>query len=179
MGLIAVVVLVTGCMPKLTIEDIRACIPEKPAELEQLNVFVGEWDFTGEMTITGLDQKLSYTGEGKADWEGDGWYLVSRGSGRMEELGDSHGMEAWTYDANGKQFRTAAISNSGSVGTGIAWYDGASKTWHVKESSEGAFGKMTWKGTIKVIDDDHMDFHWQGYSGWNKTMEMTGKRTRK
>lgn len=99
-------VVLTGCMAKMTIEDIRAMKPERPQELDKLNAFVGRWEWSGEAKIGGLDRPLKFTGRNEARWEGDGWYLVSHEVGNMEELGETQGMATWAYDARNKKFRT-------------------------------------------------------------------------
>lgn len=34
----------TGCMPKMTVEEMKAAMPQRPAELDHLNAFVGQWE---------------------------------------------------------------------------------------------------------------------------------------
>jgi len=43
----------TGCMPHMTLDEMKAQMPQRPAELDRLNAFVGQWqddrDVGGEM----------------------------------------------------------------------------------------------------------------------------------
>ena len=54
--------LLPGCMPKMTMEDMKQMMPKRPVELDLLNPFVGTWESTGEMKFTGLDEVIQATG---------------------------------------------------------------------------------------------------------------------
>ena len=49
-----------GCMPKMTIAEMKAQMPKRPAELDRLNRFVGKW--TGEGTPGFLLRKVDPRG---------------------------------------------------------------------------------------------------------------------
>lgn len=173
-------IVLTGCMAKMTIEDIRTMRPERPQELDKLNAFVGRWEWSGEATIGGLDRTLKFTGRNEARWEGDGWYLVSREVGNMEELGETQGMAIWAYDAHGKKFRTTWVDTMGTTGASKAWHDEKTDTWHMRTTGYGPFGKTSAKGDIKFTDPDTMVWHWTEYAmgGLIKGMELTGTSRR-
>ena len=174
-------IVLTGCMPKMTIEDMKAMMPQRPAELDKLNAFAGKWEFTGEAKMAGLDEVLKTSGTNEANWEGDDWYLVSRGTFTMGELGEMQGLETWTYDAHSKKFRSTWTDSMGSVGTGTAKYNEKTNTWHIKATSHGPFGKSTIRGQVKFIDDNTMEWSWNEYAmgGLINTMEMSGTSRRR
>ena len=172
-------VVLTGCTPKMTIEELRAMMPERPAELDKLNAFAGTWEWEGKTTVAGLDQVLKTTGSSEATWDGDRWYLVSREVGHIEVLGDMQGLEAWTYDTYTSKFRGAWVDNTGSTGTGEAWHDEKTNTWHFRATSHGPCGKTSITGHVKVLDEDTMEWTFTEYAGLIKTMEMTGTGTRR
>ena len=171
----------TGCMPHMTIEEMKAMMPQRPAELDKLNAFAGRWEFTGEAKMAGLDQVLKSSGTNEAKWEGDGWYLVSRGIFNLEGFGEMQGIETWTYDAHSKKFRSTWVDSMGSVATGTARHDEKTNTWKMRATSHGPFGKTTMKGHVKIIDDDNMEWTWTEYMMWGlfKTMEMSGTSKRR
>jgi hypothetical protein len=170
----------TGCMPKMTIEQMKADMPVKPAELKMLDAFVGKWQGTGEADFSGLDQMLKTTGESEVTWEGDGWYLVERGTYHMEELGDTQGIGIWTYDTKAKKFRTVWVDTMGGAGHGTARHDKETGTWHMKMTNHTPWGKTTAKGTVKFTDPNTMEWTYKEYAmaGLMKTMEMTGTSKR-
>ncbi len=174
-------VILSGCMPKMTIEEMKAMMPQRPAELDQLNAFAGRWEFEGEAKMAGLDEVLKTTGTNEAKWDGDGWFLVSRGTFRMGELGEMTGVEHWTYDTHDKKFRSTWIDTMGSIGAGKSWHDAKTDTWHMRATSHGPFGKSTGKGQVKFIDANTMEWTWTEYSmgGLMKTMEMSGTSRRR
>ncbi len=166
-------VVLTSCMPKMTIEDMKAAMPERSPELEKLNAFVGRWEVTGEAKMAGLDQTLGLSGRNEAAWEGGGGYLVAHGINNLEGLGEFQGMAAWTYDTRAKKYRGVTASSTG-VGIGIAWYDEETRTWHMRNTGYGSSGKTRWKGRVRFIDDDTKEEHWTGYTmgGLVKMMEL-------
>lgn len=174
-------VVLTGCMPKMTLEDMKAMIPQRPVELDKLNAFAGKWESTGESKMAGLDEVLKASGTNEARWEGDNWYLVSRGTFNMGDFGEMQGLETWTYDTHSKKYRSTWTDSMGSVGTGTSTYNEKTNTWHMKGTSHGPFGKTTGKGQVKFIDENTMEWTWKEYAmgGLIKTMEMTGTSRRR
>ena len=174
-------ILLTGCMPKMTIDDLKQMRPQRPAELEQLNDFVGKWESTGEATMAGLDEVLKSSGTSEAKWAGDGWYLIEQGTFHMDELGDMQGMAIYTYDAKAKKYRTTWVDSYGTLGVGTGRYDEKTKTWHMKSTNHTPFGKTKMTSEARWVDDDTMDWTMTEYmmGGLIKTMEMKGTAKRK
>lgn len=174
-------ILLTGCMPKMTLEDMKAMMPQRPAELDRLNAFAGRWDTTGEMKFSFLDEVIESTGSNEAKWEGNGWYLVNRGTFGMGELGEMEAIETWTYDSHSKVYRTLWVDSMGTVATGTARYDEKSNRWQMKATGHGPFGKSYMKGTVTFPDDNTMEWTWSEYmfGGLIKTSEMTGTSRRR
>ncbi len=173
-------VMATGCMPKLTIEDVKAMKPQRPAELDRLNAFVGKWQSEGEAKMTGLDQVLKVTGTSEAKWGDERWFVVSNEKMVMAELGDMEGIGASTYDTKAKVYRSTWVDSMGGVGTGTSSYDEKTNTWHMKGSSYSPWGKSTFKGQFKFLDDANAEWTWTEYGmgGLTKTMEITGTSKR-
>ncbi len=172
-------VLLAGCVPSLTMEEVKAMRPERPPELDKLNAFAGNWEMKGEFRIAGLDELIEISGSAEAEWEADGWYLVSRFTLSPGELGDVQGQEMWTYDTHAKKYRNTWVDNMGAVGTGEARLDEEANTWHVRAISYGPMGKTTGKGILKVVDENTIEWTWTEYSGFVKTVEMTGTNKRR
>lgn len=172
--------LLAGCMPKMTIEDLKAMKPQRPAELKELNAFTGHWTWKGTATMAGLDQPLTFDGTSDVTWEGDGWYLVSRETGNMQEMGETKGMGTWTYDTHAGKYRTTWVDSMGMVGMGTVKHESGSDVWHVKAKSYGPFGTSTAKGTITFTGPDSMQWSWKEYAFWGlmKVMELDGTGTR-
>lgn len=177
---IAAVVL-TGCGPKMTVEDMKAMIQQRPAELDKLNAFAGKWEFTGESKMGGLDEVLKISGTSEANWEGNNWYLVSRATFNMGDLGEMQGIETWTYDTHTKKYRSTWTDSTGSMGAGMSTYNEKTNTWHMRATSHGPFGKTTGRGQVKLIDANTMEWSWNEYAlgGLIKTGEMTGTSRRR
>lgn len=164
-----------GCAPpKMTMDDLRAMAPERPAELDYLNAFIGKWSFEGESVSDMFEEPIKMTGESEMHWSGDMWYLVSDGVWRMGEMDEMKGHEVWCYDPKAGKFRSVWVDTMGSFGVGEGRYDESTRTWTTSATNHGPMGKSTMKGTIKIIDDDTMEWKVAEYSGLMKTMEFNG-----
>ena len=172
-------VLAGGCMPKMTIEEMQAMIPPRPAELDALNAFVGSWVGEGEATMAGVDQTLKSSGRSEAKWDGSNRYLVEQGSFTMDGFDPMSMTATWTYDTHKKVYRSTWTDSMGGVGMGTARIskDG---TWTMRATAYGPFGKTLGKGHIKFLDADTAEWKWAEYAmgGLFKTMEMTGVNRR-
>lgn len=170
--------ILTGCMPDMANMEMS---PQRPPELEQLNAFVGNWTGEMEMTLVGSDEVMKASGTSESKWEGDGWYLVNRMVADMGEMGQMKALETWVYDPGSKLFRTTWVDNVGGFGTGTARYHEQTNTWHVKAKTYNPmFGRTTAKGTIRVIDDNTMEWDWAEYTmfGLKRITEMSGTNRR-
>ncbi len=171
----------TGCAPKMTIEEMKAMKPQRPVELDRLDAFAGTWDSTGEATMCGLDETLKCRATETVRWEGDGWYLVSSGTFTMDEWGDMKGTATWMYDAKAKKYRSTWVDSMGSFAVGESRYDAKKGIWTMKGTSYTPFGKTSTKGWVKFTDPDTMEWEWTEYAmgGLMKTMSMTGTSHRR
>lgn len=170
-----------GCTPELTMDDLKAMKPQRPAELDKLDAFAGEWESTAEMKITGLDEVIAGRGEGTTTWECDGWVLVERGEFEMGELGKMYGIGIYTWDPKAKVYRTWWFDSYGSRAAGKIRYDESKNRWRIKARSRGAWGDQVSEGTIDFVDENTMEWTWTEWDGLKlfKTVEMTGTSKRK
>lgn len=170
------IVLLSGCMPKMTMEEMKSMMPPRPVELDRLDAFAGEWDVEGEMTMAMIDGPIKTSGSNEAHWEGNRRYLVNRGKFGMGDLDPMEAIETWTYDAHSKIYRSTWVDSMGSVGLGTGRYNEKTGTWAMRAKAHGPFGATDMKGTVKFIDDDTMEWTWSEYMfcGLLKTTEMKG-----
>jgi hypothetical protein len=171
----------TGCMPKMTIEEMKAMMPERPVELDKLNMFAGTWEGTGEATMAGLDQVLKTGGMSKVEWGCDGWCMVEHGKYEMEEFGTMEGIGLWSYDPKAKKYRNFWVDSMGAAGTGESVYCEKTKTWKMKAKSHSSWGTSISRGTMTFPDPNTMEWTWTEYDalGLSKMMEMTGTSKKK
>jgi len=174
-------VLLSGCMPKMTIDEMKAMMPKRPAELDHLNMFVGDWSFDGEAKMAGLEEPLKTTGTNSAHWEGNDWYLISNGIFKMGDFDEMKGHETWTYDTNAKCFRSSWVDSMGATGAGQAWYYPDKKKWKMRATSHTPFGTTNMKGEVTIVDENTMEFSMKETTMWGliTTMEWKGTSTRK
>ena len=173
LGLCACLVL-TGCMPKMTIEEMKAEMPKRPVELDRLDAFVGTWEYSGEMTFAMLDEPLKVTGTSEGKWDGNRWFLVNRSVMNMEHFDQSVALETWTYDIKTKKYRSNCVDSMGMIGSGVSSYDEKTDTWKMKATSYGPWGKSSMKGWFKFTSADTMEWWFAVYQDLMQTMEMSG-----
>ena len=174
-------VLLTGCMPKMTIEDMKAKMPKRPVELDKLDAFAGRWEATSEMRFAGLDEVLTGSGTSEFKWHADRSYLIEHSTFNMGELGEMQGSGGWNYDTHSKVYRSVWIDSMGGTGSGKMWQDGKTNTWHVRAVGHGPFGKSTGKGSMTFVDDNTLEWSWREYAmgGLFKVMEISGTSKRR
>jgi len=176
--LLCAVVALTGCMPKMTIEEMKAQMPSRPVELDRLNDFVGKWQSEGVAKFAMLDQPLKMSGTWEAEWQGDKWYLVSRGMMKMEHFDEVPMLETWAYDIHAKKYRSMWVDGMGMMGTSESRYDDNTRTWHMTARSHSPWGDSRMKGTARFIDENTMDWSMTECQGLMKTMEASGTAKR-
>lgn len=170
-----------GCGPKMNMADMK--LPQRPMELDQLGHAAGNWEYTMEYKMAGMDKPMTGHGTTHAEWDCDRWVLVEHIDGQTDGLpGMFHAVRTCTYDPSSHVYRTSWMDNGGSMSSGTATYDAASKTWH--ESGKGKNmmngAAMTGKMTMKVVDDNNVEMSGTDYDCWGmKTGEMTIHSKRK
>ncbi len=169
----------TGCMPHMTVDELKAQMPKRPPELNVLDAFVGKWQYEGQTKFAMLNETLKMSGTSQAEWEGNHWYLVSRGTEKMEHFDETKMLETWTYDAHAKKYRATWTS---SLGLAIAecTYNDKDKTWHMTATDHTPWGQSCLKGTVQVRDADTIEWSVDEFMGLTKIMEMrfTAKRVK-
>lgn len=173
------VLLAVGCASKMTVEEMKAMIPERPPELDRLNAFVGKWESSGTARMAMLEEPLEAQGTSEAVWSEDGWYVIDKGSYSMAGLGEMSGLWTWTYDSKARVYRFAGVDSMGTVNMGEGSYDGMTGTWQMKGKSRGPMGSSTMKVWVRFIDDDTAEWGMTEYSGLTKVMEMDGSMRRR
>lgn len=154
-----------GCVPRLTIDDMKAMKIERPAEIDRLRLFAGKWTSTGTARLAGLEDELVISGTSHGKWHTDRWYLVNEDVFTLGELGDMKALTVWRWDERSRRYRSTWFYNDGSTGTGFARYDEKTKTWHLKTRGRGPWGRLKGKGTITYIDDNTVEWTWREWDG--------------
>jgi len=165
-------------------ETMKQMRPPRPLELEHLAVLIGKWDTSAETRMICLNMILPVRGVTENSWAGDGWCMIERGEYEMGELGTIHETGVWTWDSKGKRFSTWRCDSFGGTRIGTAKFDEASRTWTLKAKRHGSWGSSTDRGTIKIVDDNTLEWTWDEWSGWDplrlfKMAEFRGTSRRK
>ncbi len=177
-GAVAACMVLSGCMPKMTIEEMKAHMPKRPVELDRLNAMVGTWEHEGVAKFACLDQALKTSGRSEMKWEGNRWYLVGNSDMKMESFDDTKACEIWTYDIKTRKYRSSWVDNMGMMATGEASYDPITGTWHWKAANHTPWGRSSMKGKMRFLDDNTTEWSFTETMGLQKVLEMSGKSKR-
>jgi len=179
-GVVAVLAGLTGCQ-KPNMEEMMKP-PPRPAELDQLNAFVGTWEGTWEMKMSGEEKPMTGKGTEVYAWEADKWVLTARSEGTGGEHKMS-GASLWCYDSQAKQFKYTGTDNYGMIMTGSGKFDAKTQTWHLKGASRETIhgNQSVGEGTLKFVNPSTMEWQWTEWDGLHliKFMEMKGTSHRK
>lgn len=176
--------LVAGCMPTMNAETMKQMRPPRPAELEHLAALIGRWDTSAETRMICLNLVLPVKGVTENSWAGDGWCMIERGEYEMGELGMIHEFGVWTWDSAAKNFRTWRWDSFGGTRMGTAKFDENARTWMLRAKRRSSWGSSTDRGTIKIVDENTLEWTWEEWSGWDplrlfKMAEFSGTSRRK
>jgi len=152
--------------------------------MDHLGCFLGKWDTKAETKMLCLGRSFDVEGTTDNAWEGDGAYLVERGEYEMGELGKISEIGVWTWDVQAKRFRTWRFDSFGGTRVGTSTFDEASRTWTLRARRHSAWGNTIDRGTIRVVDDQTLEWKWEEWSSWDplrlfKIAEFTGTSRKK
>lgn len=145
-------------MPKMTKEDLKNMKPQRPAELDRLNMFVGKWESTGDMKMGRMDEPIKGKGANEGTWECEKMVVTIKETWEMEDVGTYNGTGLWMWDAKAKKYRSTWADNHGSIASGVATYNEDTKTWKMKTHGRGPMGSSKGKGTMTLVDDKTMNW---------------------
>jgi hypothetical protein len=179
-ALMTAVVFAAGCSaPTIDFADIQR--PDRPAELDHFNVFVGSWVWEAElMNAEGEARNWS----GTAEW---GWILDDRclhgllSAKSTEAQYDSAGV--WTFHPKKKRYEWTMYNNWGYPQHGKAKYDTDTKTWMMTYSSTGLDGRKSYgRHKLQIVSDDEVKWcneEWADPLHMFKKFDMQGVFKRK
>lgn len=172
--------LICGCQPP----DMSAMQPpDRPTELDKLNMFVGSWRGETEMHMPGSDETMHTVGHSQSQWAADGWVLLEKYSAEIGEDHEINGVGVWWWDPQARKYRMWWHDDSGTVSTGTATYDENTHTWKMHGKSKSLYKHYSTihKGTITMLDEDTMQWEHAEYGplGLKKYFELSGTSHRK
>ncbi|MFO0947299.1 MAG: DUF1579 family protein [Planctomycetota bacterium] len=145
----------------------------RPAELDLLNGFIGEWDgYFG-----GMDDPKASTVKTSSEWVLGNMFVQSKGTIRGND--ESHSMILWTYDVQKKVYRRWFYFSSGATLEEIGYYDAASKTFHFHNANPEGFNGLQSTSTVKVESDDAKSWTMEFSSSKRPPVKVMGTATRR
>jgi hypothetical protein len=171
-----------GCQqPKTDLSEMMKP-PERPAELDRLEMFVGTWKGVAEMSVPGSDEVMTSKGVETMGWDADKWLLVSHFEYGAEGESPTRGVAIWTWDPRAGKYRVWTFDNHGYCEEGSATYDEDTGIWRFKTKSRSQVTgrEFSGEGKLKMADDSTMDWDWTVWDGWKlrKLFEMKGTTRR-
>lgn len=177
----AVAGFVSGCAScGFDIELVKSRIPVRPAELDRLNALAGKWRTEGEVRMLGLAEPIRTMGRSEAGWECDRRLLVERSQFDMGALGPMSGVSVWSYDPRAGTYEMHWFDSFGESAKGWARYDERRREWRMRVRGRNAVTDIVADGTIRIIDDDTVEWTWKQYDAWHiiRFADMKGRSVR-
>jgi len=158
-------------------------VGERPAELDRLDAWIGEWESTGEVLPAGSDKPIKSKGRESLSWECGKRFVLERMNWEVEGSPTEEALAVRTWDAKGRVYRSWYFDNQGMVGHSRMTYDEASQTWtgktkgHDPTSGEPTAGTIT----IRQVDPDTLEWRFEEYDRLmlSKRVEMRGTSRRR
>jgi len=153
--------------------------PERAAELDAFDAFVGNWKWTATMEVG----ESSETWSGTSRWS---WTLDKRClQGQMTTRSANQEYETvglWGWNAKQKQYEWSMFNSWGYPQVGTADYDASDKSWTLKYRSVGMDGTTSYgRMGLTIVDANTMDWtmtEWADPLHLVKKMRLTGRFTR-
>lgn len=174
--------LTTACSaPPMSFEAMKAMMPDRPPELDALDMLVGDWTTEGQVQFIGADEPITTTGTSSARWECDKRFLIDRSDYDMGPLGPMKGVSIWGWDSQRKRFAFWWFDGFGESASGTARYDSSAKIWHISTRGQSTRCNVKNKGTIKMLDANTLEWTWEQWSAWGfpKYADMKGVSRRR
>ena len=175
--------LLFGCQAQPMDMDQPMKAPPRPAELERLSAFIGEWEGDATVKMAGVEKTMTSKGHETTSWGADGWLIVSRFEYSMGDEGTATDTSFWTWDSKAKVYRTWHFDSWGGSGAGTMKYDAEADTWYFQGKERNPYmGKSSsGKGWTRFTDANTQEWSWTEFDSWGlkKTMEIEGVSRRK
>ena len=181
LGLMSLLMLLPGCAAcGFDASAMKDRMPPRPAELDRLSALAGKWRTEGEVRMLGLADPIHTSGTSEANWECDRRLLVERSTFDMGALGPMNGVSVWSYDARARRYEMHWFDSFGESAKGSARFDAKKNTWVMRVQGRNAFTDIAADGTIRVINDDTLEWTWKQYDAWHiiQFADMKGRSVR-
>ena len=161
-----IAMLSTACLPRMTIDEIRAMQPPRPVELDRLEILLGDWVNEGEVSVAVLAEPMRSGGTNHAEWSLDRRTVVGHADLDMGPLGKMTGMSIWSWDPLIKKYRMKWFDSIGETLEAVITYNEATQIWHMKGKGQKFGIKTSGRGTMRRIDDDTLEWTWKEYDAF-------------
>ena len=135
-------------------------MPERPAELDRLELLAGSWKTTGTVEMLGLKDPLNVDGANTARWSCERRLLIDESHFDMDALGPMTGVSLWTYHPGKKKYLMWWFDSFGESATGSAKFNKKTRTWKIKTRGKNHWCSVVNHGTIRQIDEDTLEWTW-------------------
>jgi len=162
--------------PPMTLDAMKAMMPPRPQQLQALDMLVGDWVTEGQVQFIGMEEPIATKGTSSARWECDKRFLIDHSDYDMGPLGPMKGVSVWGWDPQHRRFVFWWFDGFGESASGTARYDRDARTWHISTHGQSTRCSVKNSGTIRLIDDNTLEWTWVQYSAWGfpKYADMKG-----
>lgn len=172
----------TGCVRNMSLDEISAMRPVRAAEMNHLDLLVGDWETRGHARFAGLEEVLEVTGTSSAAWADDERsHLVERSTTHIPGLKTLSGTMIWIWDPRANLFRIFRVDGYPATGVGTARFDKDNQTWTMAVDAKLPQMDAVAKGRIQIVDQNTLRWTWREWDslGLVEIVDMKGVSRRK
>lgn len=153
--------------------------PARPAQLDKLEGFAGNWTSSAEMCMGGKNMKM--TGSSTIAWDCDKRVLVERATNEMEGMGKSSEMVIYSWDSDKCEYMVAYFSSMGEGNVGYMKWDEKKGAFMMRGKGKNPMTHQTtiFEMEMRMPDNNTMTFSWSEWDGLHMKKMGEGKGTAK
>ena len=178
LGLFTAIVLSTSLLPKAAAQGDGS--PKPGAAHKQLEVFVGDWSYTGEYKATPITPAGKYKGKESSRMVLNGFYFESRWEEEIEGAGTGRGIAIVGYDPAKKVYVDHIFVSDGSYSSAVSSVSG--NVWTAHGTASDPSGKVYKIRIVRTLSADgkvcdiKAEYSPDDGKSWKPWWTQTGKK---
>lgn len=175
--------LLIGCEQPATSMEQAMKAPPRPAELDMLDKWVGNWNGTGEMTMYTKEgaKPMTATYNERIEWIAGRQFLLSRSEMNMGEGETMQMAGIMGWDKNEQEIHGWNFMSNGDTETMEMEYNQTAGIWEMEGQGKNPMTGQSARseGTMKMVDDNTIEWQFTMWDSWKLNKVMDGKGTSK
>lgn len=175
--------LLIGCEQQTTSMEQAMKPPPRPAELDMLDKWVGNWNGTSEMTMYTKEgaKPMKATFNEHIEWIAGRQFLLARSEMNMGEGETMQMAGIMGWDKDEQEIHGWNFMSNGDTETMEMEYNQTAGVWEMEGQGKNPMTgqPVRSEGTMKMVDDNTLEWQFTMWDSWKLNKIMDGKGTSK